>query len=114
MALVAVDAVVDVTRNTVMFRIRLRSRMAIRALEYREIVRVGVASGTNAVGVAVIDWEPRVVESRVRPTRRVVARRARGRESRSRVIRVRRPRVVGFVARVAIGRRARENAADMA
>jgi hypothetical protein len=43
MTLIAVDAVVHIALDSLMFRIRLRFRMAIRALEYRVVVRIGMA-----------------------------------------------------------------------
>ena len=63
-----------------------------------------MASGANSSRVAVVGWEPGVVERRSRPRRRGVAGLARGRETRSRVIRIRRGLIVALVTGEAVGR----------
>ena len=70
--------------------------MTARALEDRIVVRVGVACGANAVGVAVVRRELRVlgvVEGCARPCSGVVAGRTRSREE----LRLRRVTRVGGV-----------------
>src|SRR5690242_9319402 len=47
MALVAIDAVVDVALNPRMIRVGLRLGVTVGALEHRIIVRVGVAGGAH-------------------------------------------------------------------
>ena len=84
MALVAVDAVVDVPRHVVVMEVvRIVAPMTSRALEHRVIVGVRVAGRANAVGVAVARGELRVlrmVEGCSRPCSSVVAVLARCRE----------------------------------
>lgn len=60
------------------------------------------------------DREPRVIKGRAGPRRSCVTRLARRWKSRCHVIRVRRSRVIDFVARVAIGRNAGVIASDVA
>jgi hypothetical protein len=84
MALITVDAVVNVTRHVVVIEVgRIVAAMAAGALEYRVIIRVGVAGRANVVGIAVTGWELRVlrvIERRTGPGTRVVAVLARCRE----------------------------------
>ncbi len=83
-ALVTVDAVVDVSGNLIMMEIvRVVPAMAAGALEDRVVVRVDVARCANIVGVSVTRWELRVlgmIEGRAGPGGCVVAVLARGRE----------------------------------
>ena len=69
--LVAIDAVVDVSRNILVVKIvRVVSAVTARALEDRVVVRVRVARRTDAVGIAVTGRELRVlrvIECRPRP-----------------------------------------------
>lgn len=84
MALVAVDAVVHVPIHSVVLEvIGVVAAVATRALEYRVVVRIRMAGGANAVCVAMVDRELRVlrvIERRTSPGRRGVASRAGGRE----------------------------------
>lgn len=117
MALIAVDAVVYITGNAGMFRIRLRRRMTGCALENGVVRRVRMASGANSVSAAMIRREPSVVKRCAKPIRGDpggVACHACRRETRSRMVRVCRSVVVGLVARIAIGRRSGKNTADVA
>ena len=103
MTLVAVHAVVHVALDALVVRIRLRFRMAVRALENRVVIRVRVARRTDSIRVAVVDRELRVlgvIEGRVQPARRAVTVRTRHREElRLRCVpRIRRVVVVGLVA----------------
>lgn len=62
MALIAVDAVVDVAGNALVAEvIGIVSPVAGRALENRIVVRVGMAGGANAVRIAMVDRELRVL-----------------------------------------------------
>lgn len=76
-ALVTVDAVVDVSGNLIMMEIvRVVPAMAAGALEDRVVVRVDVARCANIVGVSVTRWELRVlgmIEGRAGPGGRVMA-----------------------------------------
>lgn len=63
-----------------------------------------MASRTNASGIAVVGWEPCVVEGCARPCRRGVAGLASGRETCGRVVRIRRGLVIALVTGEAIGR----------
>ena len=117
MALVAVHAVVDIARHSRVIGVRLRRCVAVRALENRVVVRIRVASGANAVGVSVVHWEPRVIERCAEPVRRnprCMARCAGCREAGRSMIRIRRPVVIGGMAGVAIRRRSRKYAVDVA
>src|SRR5258708_4986121 len=83
-ALVTVNTVVHITVYIrVAEVVRVVAAMAGRALEYRVIVRICMARGANAVSVAMVDRELRVlrvIERRTSPGGRVVACRAGGRE----------------------------------
>jgi len=63
MALIAVHAVIDIVWVAAMRLGQPRLvRMATRALENEVVAWIRVAGGTNAVGVAVIHWEPGVIK----------------------------------------------------
>ena len=104
MALVAVDAVVDISRNVVVMEIvGVIAAMAAGALENRVVVGVDMARRTHATRVAMARWKLRVlrmVKGRARPCGCVVASLAcRGEELRLRsVARVRGVVVVSLVA----------------
>ena len=104
MALVAVDAVVDVARHLIVLEIvGVIAAMAAGALEDRVVVRVRVARRTHAARIAVVRGELcvlRVIEGSASPRGGVVAGLARcGEELRlCRVARIRRVVVVGLVA----------------
>jgi len=83
MALVTIDAVVDVAFHASVLSVRGGFRVAVGALEHGVVIRIRMASCANAVGIAMVDWESRVlrvIESRTRPGGSVMARRAGGRE----------------------------------
>ena len=84
MALIAVDAVVDIARDVVVVEVvGVVPSVAPGALKNRVVVRVGVAGGAHVVRVTVVRRERRVlsvVEGRAGPTGRVMAVLARGRE----------------------------------
>lgn len=84
MALIAVDAVVDIARDVVVVEVvGVVPSVAPGALKNRVVVRVGVAGGAHVVRVTVVRRERRVlsvVEGRASPTGRVMAVLARGRE----------------------------------
>ncbi len=67
MAPVARRAVITVSRHLRVVRIRLRLRVAVRALEQRVVARVCMAGRADAVRVAVARREPCVVECRAGP-----------------------------------------------
>ena len=94
--------------------ISLALRMAVRALEDRVIRRIGVTGGTHSTGSSMIGWKPRVIERCPGPGRGGVARLARGRESRRRVVRICRALVFGGMTGVAVSRRPREDVVDVA
>jgi len=98
-AVITVSAVVDVPVHIWVMEIgRVIAAMAIGALEDGIIIRVGVARRAHTVGVAVIDREIRVlrvVERGAGPSRRGMARRARGWEE----LRLRR---VAWIGRVVV------------
>ena len=84
MALVTVDAVVHIPVHFLVIEVGgVVAAVAARALEYRVVVRIRMAGGANAVGVAVAGRELRVlrvIERRASPGGRVVASRAGRRE----------------------------------
>ncbi len=77
MALVTVDAVVDVARHVLVAEVSgIIPAMAAGALEYGVVIRVDVAGCTNVIGIAVTGWKwrvLRVIERRIRPRARIVA-----------------------------------------
>ncbi len=107
MALIAINAVVDVVLYALMIRVRLALRVAIRAGKHRVVVRVGMTGGADAIGSAVIRGEPCVVKDRAQPRRRVMARLARCREACRLMIGVGRAVVVRLMAAVASRRQSR-------
>ena len=107
MALITINAVVDVILYTLMIRVRLALRVAIGAGKHRVVVRVGMAGGADAIGSAVIRGEPCVIKDRAQPRSRVVARLARGREARRLMVGVGRAVVVRLMAAVASRRQSR-------
>jgi hypothetical protein len=97
--LIAVDAVVDISRHVVVLEIiRVVATMAAGALEHGVVVRIDVARRANIAGAAVASRKLRVlpmVERGVSPSRGGVAVLARGREE----LRLRR---MAWVRRVAV------------
>ena len=114
MALVAIHTVVHIASNTLVCGIRLGLRVAVCTGEDRVVVRIRVAGAAHTVGVAMVQREPCVIERCARPRYRGVARRARGRETRRRMVGVGRAVVVRLMAGVAIGRRSRKHVVDVA
>jgi hypothetical protein len=106
-ALVTVRAVVNVTAHAFMVRVRLTLGMAPRASKNCVIRRIGMTGGTHSAGVAMIRWEPGVIECCPRPCRCGVASLARGGEPRGGVIGIGGGLVVGFMARIAVRRHSR-------
>ena len=84
MALVAIHAVVDIPGYIGVLKIvRVVSAVTSRALKYGIVIRIRMARGANTIGIAMVDWDSRVlrvIECRTRPSRRVMAGRAGGRE----------------------------------
>lgn len=101
MALVTIDAVVDIARHLIVLEIvGIISTMASGALEDGVVIGIGVAGRAHAAGVTVSNREGcvlRVVECRPRPRRSVVA----GLASRREKLRL---RGVAWVRRVVIVR----------
>jgi len=103
-ALVAIDAVVDIAGHVLVIGISGRLRMAIRALKDGVVTWIGVASCADAIGVTVACVEPSVVESCARPAgNNLMAGLARGWESRCNVVGIVRGQIDGFMTRVTIG-----------
>ena len=77
MALVTIDAVVDVARDALMLEIvGVVTAVTTGALEDGVVIRVDVAGGANVIRVAVTGWKWRVlgvIERRTRPGTRVMA-----------------------------------------
>ena len=75
--LVAIDAVVDITRNVRMTEVSgVIASMTTRALKHRIVVRIGVAGCADVIRVTVTGGESRVlrmVERRPSPSSRIVA-----------------------------------------
>lgn len=101
MALVAIDAVVNVVLNALMVGIRLALGMTIRAGENGVVIGIRVAGRTNSIRVAVIGWEPSVVEDCTQPRRGVVAGLAGGREPGCDVVWIVRSLIIRLMAAVA-------------
>ena len=84
MALVTVNAVVHIPVYVRVAEVSgIVAAMAGRALEYRIVIRIRMARGANTVGVAMVDWESRVlrvIERRTSPRGRAMAGRAGRRE----------------------------------
>ena len=93
---------------------RLGLRMAIRAREDRIIRGICMTGGTYSLGIAMVRWEPRVIERCTRPGRRIVARVAGGWESGCLMVRIRGAVVLRLMARVAVRRRVGEIVVDVA
>ena len=83
MALVAVHAVVHIAFDALMVGVRLRFRVAIRALENRIVVGIRMARRTHSIRAAMVDRELRVlrvIERRIQPVGGAMAVLARRRE----------------------------------
>ena len=104
MALVAVHAVVDIAADAPMIAIGVRLGVAIRALEDGVGRRIGMTRRTDAIRIAMIHWEPRVVESRAQPTGGCVTGGTSSWKSSRHVIWIIRSLVVGLVTAETIGR----------
>ncbi len=107
MALITIDAVVDVSAHACMICVRLRFQMAVRAREHAVIRRICMARRADAIGSAMIGWKPGVIEGRALPRRRAVAGIAGGREAGSRMVWIRGALVILLVAAVAGSRQGR-------
>lgn len=120
MALVAVNAVVNVARDVVVMEVgRVVVSMAPSALEHRVVIRIRMAGSADVIRVSVTRWELRVlrvIECRSRPRRGVVAGLAGGREELwlRRVSWIRRVVVVRLVAADARCRQGRVVVVDVA
>ncbi len=120
MALIAVDAVVDVPRNVVVLEIvGIVAAVASRALEDSVVIRIRMARRAHVVGVAVTGRELRilpVIERGPGPGCRVVAGLAGGREELRlrRVSRIRRVVVIRLVATNTVRRQRRVVVVDVA
>ena len=79
MALVTVDAVIDVAFHASVLSVRVGFRVAVGALEHGVVIRIRMARGANTVGVAMVNRESRVlrvIERRTSPCGRAMAGRA--------------------------------------
>lgn len=114
MALIAVDAVVDVVPLPAVVIVGLRFQVATRARKYFVVARIRMARRADAVGASVVRREPCVIECRAAPCRGRVTGGACLGESGRYVIGICCRVVFRGVARVAIGGRAREFAAHVA
>lgn len=103
MALVAVHAVVHVALHALVVRIGLGFGVAVRTSKHRIVVGVRVAGRAHAVGVAMVQREPGVIELAVRPLDGVMAGGAGGRETSGNMVRVGGVLIIGLVATVAVG-----------
>jgi len=114
MAVVAIDAVVNVAANASMICVGLRLGMAVGAGEDGVITRISVAGRAHTISSTVIQREIRVIPVRGNPRGCVVARGTGGWEPCRCVIRTGRAVVIGFVARIAVRRQARVVVANVA
>ena len=101
MTCVAVNAVVDVSADTLMMLVCYCLRVTVRALEHGVVRRIRMARRTDSVRSAVIRREPGMVEYRALPRRRGMARLASCGEAGRRMVRVSRLVVIGLVAAIA-------------
>jgi len=101
-ALVAVDAVVDVSAHALVTRIGLTLGMTIRTLEYEVVTGISVAGGTHASRVAMIGRPPGMVEGRSSPRRGGMTRLAGCGETGSDMIRVRSGLIDRFMTGIAV------------
>lgn len=111
-ALIAVHAVPDVARDSLMLWVGLRLRVAGRAGENGVVGGIGMTIAAELRRV-VRDREPSVIEGRSSPACGRVTSSASGGEACSHVIRVRGPGVVRFVTRVTVGRCSRKLTIDV-
>ncbi len=102
MALVAIDAVVYVPTHSPVIRVCLGLGVAIRTSKDGVVAGVRVAGGTDALRVAVISREPRVIERGSCPCCSGVTRLARSWKSCRRVVWICRALIFGGMAGVAI------------
>lgn len=114
MALIAVDAVVNVVAHTLVMAVSGRLQMAVGTREDFVVIRVDMARGANTVGLPVSHREIRMIERRAQPGGRAVAGGASFGESRRHVIGIGGRSVFFGVAGIAVGGRARELSAHMA
>ena len=104
MALITVNAVVNVVPDALVVRIRLTLRVAVRARKHGVVVRVRMTGGANSVRPTVVRREVCVIESGVEPARSRMAGGTGSREARAHVIRIGRPTVVLLMTTVAVRR----------
>ena len=102
MALVAIHTVVHIAPHALVPGVGLGLGVAVRTGKDRVVVGIRVASGAHAVGVAMVQWPPGVIERSIRPLDSVVAGRAGSRESGGDVVRIVRILVVRLVAAIAV------------
>ena len=102
MALIAVHAVIYVPTHAAMSAIGIRFGVAIGALEHAVVRGIRVARGTDTVRIAMIHWEPCVVESSSQPARSRMTGSACGWEACRNVVWTARSLVLRFVTAVAI------------
>ena len=114
MTLITVDAVVDITPNTLVVLVGIGLGVAVGTGKDRVIVRVRVAGRANAIRPPVIHREVGVIEVRRDPRGRVVAGSAGSREARGHMVRISSSVVVGLMARIAVGRQSGVVVVDVA
>ena len=102
MALIAIHAVIYVPTHAAMLAIGIRFGVAIGALKQFVVRGIRVARCTDTVRIAMIHWEPRVVESRSQPARSRMTGSACGWEACRNVVWTARSLVLRFVTAVAI------------
>ena len=108
MALVAVNAVVDVPTNVGMTEIRcIIVAMATGALEHRVVTRIRMAGRANTIRIPMVRREVGVVERRPCPCSGGMACVASRREASGCVVWIGGPLVVRIVATVTVGRQCR-------
>jgi hypothetical protein len=102
MALIAIHAVIYVATHAAMLAIGIRLGVAVGALEHGVVRGIRVAGCTDTVRIAMIHWEPCVVEGSSQPARSRMTGSACGWEACRNVVWTVRSLVLRFVTAVAI------------
>ncbi len=112
-ALVAINAVVDISAHSLVVRISLRFRVTVRTRKNLVVTGIGVARRAYPIRIAVVHGEEGMVPVRRNPGSRVVTGGARSRKRGGDVVRAGSPVVVRLVAGIAVCRHGRVVVVDV-